>query len=203
MQLINFFQKNWNILIIAAGVIVTIVSKFAIPPKFTTHLIYSEVDYDSFAKFIVAGCIGLFLIPATFLKERKHVKLWSIVSVILFIAAFALQFVYFHLFDEKTVWEEDSQSRYVIGDTYKPEAKKQIDSFAVANPKIELTPSLLIAGMDGAENIWPQNEIVSNLRSIIFLFITTVIAYALFVMSLMQALYCASIKRSAEKKKTE
>ena len=192
MKLLVFFQKNWNLLFIVAGVIVTTLTKFAIPPAFATTSVYGEIDYNAFSKFMAGACIGLFLVPASFFNERRYSITWGLTAVCFLVAAVFIQFKYYHVLDDKTVWEEDSQQRYVIGDTYIPAAKAQIDSFTVSHPAVHITPEILIAGMGGADHIWPAREIRDNYKMIVRFFMATIILYALFIISLMQSLYCAS-----------
>lgn len=199
MKLLAFFQKNWNLLIIVAGVIVTTLTKFAIPPSFVTTSVFGEIDYDAFSRFMAGACIGLFLVPASFFNERKHSIAWGITAACFLTAAVFIQFEYYHALDDKTVWEEDSGQRHVIGNTYIPAAKAEIDSFIVSHPHVHITPAILIAGMESADRIWPAREIRDNYKMIVYLFMATIILYALFIISLMQSLYCVSRAKLAPK----
>src|SRR6187431_2955169 len=83
----SFFTKKWNLLTNAAIALVVLISKFAIPPAINAHILQDKADYEKLSIFILAGTLGLLLIPCTYFKTRKYTLKWAIVAVLVLIGA--------------------------------------------------------------------------------------------------------------------
>src|ERR1700761_8412348 len=76
MKILTFIKQKWNLISGLALSIVFILTKIITPPDFSDVLTQSTIDYNTFAKFIVAGVIILALVPFEIFNKKKNGVWW-------------------------------------------------------------------------------------------------------------------------------
>src|SRR5437879_5621234 len=115
MDIHELIKDKWNSILQIALVIVLLISKFTIPPQFNNDLLQSQIDFISFANFLVAALLLLIIVPAQFFKQKKHTWFWWTGAVVFIIAGVFFYFRYNSNVNTWSVFDDDARSRVVIG----------------------------------------------------------------------------------------
>ena len=183
-------QKQWQFLFNGAVWLFGIVATFVIPPSFLSE------SWINFARFVVAILTGLYSIAAVKWSARKHTMLWVVASVVFVIGTTASYFSYDGLLRDWTVrYPKNSPSRVLIGKTYTDFAAAYREKFRGKNGFF-LSDEDLVWDNDGPGGLWQEGEIEVRRRWAIAVYISTVVLPAFCIISVVQAVTCASRPKS-------
>ncbi len=194
MPFLDFLKEKWNLIAGAALIIVGLLSGFLDIPQFAAEGLKSEGSYKELGKFVVAGLLALALLPCSLFNKKKYAWKWWIAALALFIAAITFYFIYNGAKKDKTVdYREFSGTLVVKGNKYSEEAEKTRTEYKAQN-KTELSDENLLAGFTerNIERIWPRKEITANAITIIVYYLISTALFSLFIIIVIQALYCIS-----------
>jgi hypothetical protein len=194
MGLLPFAKKWLNVIMGIAMIIVTLLSRFVVPPYITPSFSQGQINYEIFSKFVVTAIILLILVPCILYKERKYFAGWYFTGVIFFILALALFFFYSSLVDSKTVYDRYKQKRFVAGQTLLPIIQLELDSIAKREPGKVLSRQDILESAGSADDIWSHTEIESNAQQLSACYIVTISGFTIFILCLFQSLHCLSPK---------
>lgn len=190
-EILLFFNMKWNLILEVAVIITALSTRFTVPPSFEPQSLYDNQNYTSYSKFIVAGILGLSLVPCYFFNTRKFVWRWWSLAFIMLVAGIILNINYSN-YKSRTVLDtgEFDYGRLVKGNNYLPEVRKLRETYKQSNGSYP-TDKVLVAGFLGDHlQVWPKEKILYNTTSIIILYLGVLVCITLFIIFSIQALYC-------------
>ncbi len=192
----NFFTKKWNLLINIAIGLVVLVSKFAIAPAINAHILQDKADYEKLSIFILAGILGLLLIPCAYFKAKKHTVKWAVAAVLVLIGALITHNRYNSYYNHHIAWHEEAKTSVIIGDQYIDIAQKAIDEYRKENNGIEPSKDLVVSSFNYPNGLWTNNELGRVYGNIVALYLMQVILFSVFAFLVVQALYCLNSEQN-------
>lgn len=193
MDFLAFVKQRWNIVLGVSLAIVTVIAEFIVRPQISYSFPVGQVNYDSLAKFMVAGFILILLVPCSIYKGKKYTWHWWIIAIVMFVTAITLFFYYNKAVNRVTAYNEYANERAIIGETLTPKAREAVD-LAREKEGVELSASDMLETLGRPRDIWRADKLESNSRYVIALYLTTLASFALFVLFSIQAVYCATVK---------
>jgi hypothetical protein len=188
MEFLGFLKKYWNMVLVAAAGLATLLGNFATAPDFSQEIPEGQISYYSFSKFLIAILFLIALVPAYLLSKRKYLWLWWGLTVFALGLSIWIQIQYNLFRDRKLLWNETIQRKIVTGDHLVPFADSLYrHAQQTGNP---LTYMQLVDGLGGPERVWPDQERNANAQKMILLYLSLVAAYSLCVIFGIQAMYC-------------
>jgi hypothetical protein len=190
----DLIQKQWRFLFNGAVWLFDIVATFVIPPAFL------DESWINFTRFVVAVLTGLYSIAAATWPGRKHTAIWVVASVVFVVGATGSYFGYDSLLRDWTViYPQNSPGRVLVGKTHTDFADAYRKKFRDENG-FSLSDADLVWANDGTDGLWPEAEIEVRRRWAIAIYISTVMFPAFCIISVAQAITCASTPKSRSRK---
>ncbi len=196
MDITGFIKEKWNLVLGIALAIAVILTGFVIPPNISFTYAEGDINYRDFARFIVAGIILIVLVPCSIYNKKEHTWKWWVFAVFLFVLSFIFFFRYNKLVNEVTTYNRYYEERVVIGQTLLPLARRAIDSLIRSDGIDTVSSSYALETLGEPTDIWMHQEIADNGNRIIRQFMYTIIAFSLFILSSIQAVYCVGTERT-------
>lgn len=193
MEFLDFIKQRWNIVLGISLAIVTVIAEFVVRPQISYSFPVGQVNYDSLAKFVVAGCILILLVPCSIYKGKKYIWHWWVLAIVTFVTAIVLFFYYNKAVNRVTAYNEYAGERFIIGETLTSKAQEAVN-VAKEREGIELSASDMLETLGRPRDIWRADELESNSRYVIALYLTTLVSFAIFVLFSIQAVYCTTLK---------
>ena len=192
MEFLGFLKKYWNIVLVSAAGLATLLGNFATAPDFSADIPEGQINYYSFSRFLIAILFLIALVPAYLFSKRKYLWTWWTLTVLTLGLSIWIHIRYNAFRDRKLLWNETVQRKMVIGDQLLPFA----DSLYRHSQKTDnpLSYMQLVDGLGGPERVWPDGERTENAQKIILLYLSLVAAYSLCVIFGIQAMYCITKK---------
>ena len=204
---LEFLQSKWNLLVTIAGAIITILAGFVDIPSYAAIALGSDANYESLGKLVLAIVIAIMLVPCTLLNKKKHVIYWGAATILLLLTALFIYFKSVSNKKETTVDYTSYSGGYVVkGNNLLPENKVMWIEIEKAKGS-KLTETEFFAenhdpndstGRLTASILWPDKEIESNAKKIIYYYLFTLLLFALSIICAVQTVYC--ITATGEKK---
>jgi hypothetical protein len=187
----KYLKKNWGHLLKVSTWIIVILSSFVLPPPIWDFK--EDSVWYHFAHFLVSALIGLMFIPMSARSARRYTRFWSWVCVVVLLMGIVTFFTYQALRANWTV--KYSTERVVTGDRYTKEAENyrgQVKS----EQRREIPDEELVMDYGGkTESIWEKDSIRRRRLIIAGVYIASLSLFAATIITLIQALYCNSLKR--------
>jgi TIR domain len=185
-QPLRFFRGSWNLLICALVCLATALGNVLLPVP-AGVLESNEKASFGLAGLAGAALVGLMAIPVRLWHQRKHLRLWgafTILSLALVLVVF-LSYAYF-----KDSWSLQYAGKTVItGSTYVP----SVPDYKRENPQYS-DLQLLQDAAGNSSLVWTPDSIRTHRHILAGLYIASLPAFAIFLVSLAQAVYCADRK---------
>lgn len=176
---IQGLKEIWGPLAQAAIWIFGIVGSFILQPPVTAN----QTQWPSLAKFIIAVCVGLLVVPGFLLRKKKHWLWWELAAVVFVAAAIGSIFVYQHLTDSSTCTYQGQL--VVIGKMYTPHGAE----YAKENPGISCG-DLIDQHVGKVEDVWMKDSIDSARLKLLASYLACMPLFTIGLMSLLQGIYC-------------
>ncbi|MEP6664395.1 MAG: hypothetical protein ABJC04_12110 [Verrucomicrobiota bacterium] len=190
-EILKRSQKSWVMLAQTAAWMAGVLAGFLLPPPVGTAA-ESRV-YVRFAQFVITLVIGFVLLAALRWKSPKNIFRWAATSAVFLLLGSAMFFGY-QLFAARWTAEYNSQ-HVVIGGTYTSFGH----DYHRENPN--LSPSDLVMDVAGAtEKIWTQESLTQRRLLLAAMYVLAMPLFTVAVMSLLQAMQCATARKMARKR---
>jgi hypothetical protein len=171
-----------------ATAVIAVVAAFLAPPPYDEYQ-----NWTAFAKFLVVIVTGLMLVKMRSNDMPADVPLWrrwtigSVLVGVLLLVCYTLS---------RSAWTASyAGSNVPIGRDYTRSARTYI-AHVEHSEHVTLQPADIIARSGGPDHdIWPKSQIEQDAIVIAFLYIATMCAFAVTVLSLVQFLQCAGVFR--------
>jgi hypothetical protein len=174
-------KKHWRILVGIATWILTVVGTFLVAPAYA-----STGAWENFGRFVVAILAGLVILGFKAAGQREHAWIWISLCVVTFLLGGWAWISYTKNVDALTV--PYGGSRLVIG-THKDAgaARYQVEN--------GFTDQQLVMEYAGATSrIWPEAEINANRFRFCLLYLASLAAFSVAMMTLVKTLECVAGK---------
>ena len=183
MRFLRALKAHWRLLSGISVWIFTIVGTFLVPPVYA-----SAGAWEKFGRFVVAFVAGVLLFLFSRWKTKKHIWLWFAVSVVAFLLGCYLWVGYTERVDQWTV--EYDQTRVVSGEHMFQEAR----NYQMSNG---FTVRQLVMDYAGAtERIWPETEMAARRSALSWLYLLSLSAISVAIMTLVKALDCITSRNT-------
>lgn len=174
-------QRHWRVLVGIASWILTVVGTFLVPPSYA-----SAGAWETFGRFVVAILAGLLIIGFTVGGKRKHAWIWFSICVVTLATGGWAWISYTNCIDTSTL--PYGGSRIVIGEHKNADAERY-------QRENGFTQEQLIMEYAGAtERIWPVKEINAHRFRLCVLYLASLAAFSISMMTLVKALECITQK---------
>jgi len=187
MKTINIKNK-WNTFASSGVLIFTVAATFMLTPPLLS--LSEETKINWFAKFLITALIALFAVPMLVRSQKKDYKFWYRLAIAGLVLTLLSVATYTFLCDKWSV-PFYSHDRLVIGQTMYEEVKPTADDY-IKNYRGNYGPieAFVKARQGATANIWPLEELQHRYDILNTLYIFTFIVVALFIISIIQSLYC-------------
>jgi hypothetical protein len=176
---IGQLKEIWGPLAGAATWIFGIAGSFLLPPP----VIANNGQWPNFAKFIIAVCVGLLVVPGFLFRRQKAWIGWEVMAVLFFAVAVGSIFAYQHLTDSTTCTYQGAL--VVIGKTYTPHGAEYVKE----NPGISCG-DLIDRHVGKIEDVWTKDSIDWARLKLVGTYIACMPLFTICIMSLLQGIYC-------------
>ena len=182
MEILTALKDNWNRLTLFATALGTLFTTFVVLPPAGG----GEDMWYRYGTFLVALLTGLWFVPIARWGSSKFTLRWWAVAGFCTILSCVAFFWYNNRLERWTVpyWRD---RRAVVGEQLTP------DALAYQKTSGETDPLRLLKSYAGnAEEVWRAEEIRSRQTTLSLAYVLTVLFLASAVVSVSQAVYCAS-----------
>ena len=184
-------RKSWAMLAQAAVWVIGVIAGFLVPPPVGTP--DEGKVWVHFAQFAITIVIGLVLLAALRWNRGKHAFVWGGVSLMFLILGTAMFFNY-QLFAERWTAQYNLQ-RVVIGSVFTPFGQ----DYHNQNPQFTRAQLVMDAGGQ-MEKIWTRESIEQRRIALAAMYVLAMPLFAVCIMSIVQAVHCATLKATRRKK---
>lgn len=198
---LSSFKNIWNLLFIGAGAIVIPLSGFIEVPYYASSALGATSDYGIMSKFIVAIILALMLVPCFFFNHKKDSIVWAILVACFLAGSIFLWFKDISYKKQVTIDYTSFNGKYIVkGKDLLPSA----DSLLKEMEKVKQQPVNETdffaenifpedsTGVLTAAALWPPTQIVNNAKSLIYLYLATIILFSITAVCAVQTVYCIS-----------
>jgi len=175
----------WGPLAAAATWIFGIIGSFMLPPP----VIANQAQWPNSAKFIIAVCVGLLVVPGFLFGKKKHWIWWELLAGVSLLAAVGSMFAYQHMTDSSTCTHQGAL--VVIGKTYTPHGAEYVKE----NPGISCG-DLIDQHVGKVEDVWTKDSIDSTRLKLVAVYLASMPLSTICIMSLLQGIYCWTGRRT-------
>jgi hypothetical protein len=173
----------WNVLVQAATWLTSLIAGFLLPPP-VDSIQGGSGSLFKFAQFVMPVFVGLMVVPILTWRRRTDTNKWWAVGLMTLIGGIAA----FSLYRGLTAsWTEPyADQRVVIGSVF----NEDVRDYLAEHPN---TPNaeLLQDFPGGPEKVWTKSSINCHINILSFLYIIFMPLFAMSIMSVTQAIYCA------------
>jgi hypothetical protein len=192
---IQFFKKQWNLVAGIAATIVVVATDIIVPQDVSLDYAEGSINMTGLLKFLVTAVILLLSLPLTVFREKKYAWRWWGMAIASLVATGISLFFYLDFLNGHTVFYSQLGERVVVGQTLQPAPRHTIDSIE-RTEKRRLSKTEIVEAMGEPKYLWEENELLSNSRTITWLYPCFVLFICLAIVFSMQALYCLTRKRT-------
>jgi hypothetical protein len=182
------FRQHWRSLTQGAVLILSVIGSFLVPPPAGVTGGDGKV-WLRLAQFVMAVLLGLMTVVTYKQRQRKFAGRWAAAAVAFLILAVGAFFGYQYLTSRYTC--QYYEQTIVVGSVYTQQGQYYVGQ----NPGITCE-GLLEDFVGKAEDVWTKESITRCLFLLAGTYLSCVPLFGFCVMSLVQALYCASIKKA-------
>ena len=183
---LRFVRESWNLFVWVLVSLATVLGSFLLPAA-TGILESNEKASFGLAGLAGAAVVGLMAIPVRLWHQRRHLRLWggfAILSLALVLVVF-VSYAYL-----KDSWSLQYAGKTVItGSTY----VRSVLDYKRENPQYS-DLRLLEDAAGNSSLVWTPDSIRTHRHILAGLYIASLPAFAIFLVSLAQAVYCADRK---------
>ena len=185
----NAVRKHWSSFVAFAAALMSLFSGFlvAVPSS------GGENHWYEYGKFLVAVCIGLWLVPEHTWNRRKHKWAWWTSALLLIILSSGFVMGYTKLVNSWSVLYFRDQ-RVVIGKTLTSDREKA-RQLVLAAGRLPSDLELLQQVLGDAKRIWSRDEIDSRQFKLTLVYLTALFLLASTVVTVAHAAYCSTRKQ--------
>lgn len=188
--MLGIIRARWNQLIVFSTAVMALLSRFVFAPPYALR---QQVWYK-FGGFFVALAVGLWLVPVKLWASRKQLRGWWIAAVCLAILSCSSFLLYTSLIERWSL-PYFRDERVVIGSTRTPEAER--DAAILSKDGSEVDDLRLLRYVDGDPyQVWRGKEITRRSYILTGLYLCTILLLASAIITVTQAIYCASNETS-------
>ncbi len=184
-------QKSWALLAQSAAWIIGILAGFLLPPP--VGMTDDTRVFVRFAQFVVTFIVGFVLLASLRWKSQKYSFRWAAMSLFSLVLGCVMFFGY-QLFSARWTAEYNGQ-RVVTGGDYTAFGK----DYRQENPN--LTATDLVRDVAGdVEKIWTKESLTQHRLLLAAVYVFSMPPLTVAVMSLLQAIQCATSERRKTKR---
>jgi hypothetical protein len=176
-------KEIWGPLAQAAIWIMGIISGFLLPPP---EGIEDDRVWLTFAKFIVAICVGLLFLPSRLWRGRRHAKWWWLTAACC-LALTIMSFIVYQKLTYASTCVTVKGVRVVIGSAYTDHGAEYLRD----NPGISCT-DLIDQHVGKIDDVWTKASIDRVRLKLSATYVACVPLIALCIMTIIQAIYCVT-----------
>lgn len=195
MDFAAFLKDKWVILLEAVTILVLFLTDVMVPPEISGSLSASDLNTIGMARYLILGIVLLLLAPFELYKKRRHAKWYWMAALLFFGLSMAALLLYNNAYQKHTAYNGIHKERYIIGNSYLPEAKVMIDTWSEKNKGAKITPRIVLEGFDEPEQAWPVEEIEANARTLVTRYLLIIFCATLFIVCGMQAVRCINERK--------
>ena len=199
---LKIIKDKFGVIIQLSVWIFSILSPFVIAPQIDNYPGESKMWFG-FAQFLIPAFIGLAYFPFSSYTEKKYVKMWFKISLsALFIGIISFVYYISILQNKRVIYPTAPNSAmvFVIGnDAFLTTAALDVIKDQENRTHEKITNEVLlklfaIGSSEELENIWKKSSITFNTYLIVSMYISTLVLFTFFILTLIQALNCKSKK---------
>lgn len=146
-----------------------------------------------FGKFLVAVCIGLWLVPENTWNRKTHKWRWWTTACVFLVLSIAVVFKYADLVDKWSVAYYKDE-RLVIGKTLSPTGEGDRKKI-VASGGVPYNLTLLQRALGDSKRVWVPEEVDQRQHVLTILYLVAVLVLASTVVTVAHAVYCSTKNR--------
>lgn len=204
---LSSFKNTWNLLFVAAEALVVPLSGFIEVPYYASAALGINSDYGVMSKFIVAIIIALMLVPCFFFNKTNNSIMWAILTACFLASSVFVWFKNTGYKKQVTINYTSYNGRYIVkGNTLFPAA----DSLLKQMEKVKQQPvnetDFFAENIDPKDStgvltaaaLWPPAQINHNAKSLIYLYLLTVVLFSITAVCAVQTVYCISKNDTAQ-----
>ena len=196
-KLFRFIVAYWNKLLVFAAFIIGTIGSFWVDPPYTPGSDNAEA-LAHFAKFIIAGIIGLMApLMLNWFNKKKYAIGWLIVAGVSLYLSITVYFEYHKLFVEWTRYhivennDKDEKKVLVIGS--REDLREDVKDFVRENPSMS-DKELLQNAAWKPSNVWKEDAIRRRRHTLSMKYVLFTPIFAIFMIAVAQAMICIMSK---------
>jgi len=184
---INYVQNRWTAFAQFGIWILAVAGTFLVEPPLLTYSDASSVL--PFTRFVIAGLTAILIIPAKKKSGKTDYRLWHTLSILFFIGFLLCAVRYYTM---SLNWGVRFYNQTLVrGSNMLQEAAKYKDTVAVLLGKPSVDDGDMVKARHGeTQTIWPIGELKRRYYIMVVTYIGTVVLLAVFLVAVIQAIYC-------------